>query len=105
MNYGNRNASSKYTSQDLFRGYAGAVACSCSIALLSRTIFAKQLKSFKGSKLIVFNALLNYVAAATAGASNLVLMRYKEFNEGIMVHNDKGDIEYGKSKAAGKKAI
>ena len=105
MNYGNRNASSKYTNADLFRGYAGAVAVSVSIALFTRTIFAKQLRSMKGAKLTVFNAFLNYVAGASAGASNLVLMRYKELEQGITVHNEKGDKEYGKSKAAGKKAI
>jgi len=32
-------------------------------------------------------------------------MRYKELEQGITVHNEKGDKEYGKSKAAGKKAI
>ena len=40
MNYGNRNASSPYTTKDLARGYAGAVAVSVSIALYTRTIFA-----------------------------------------------------------------
>jgi hypothetical protein len=32
----------------------------------------------KGSRLIIANAFLNYIAGAAAGASNLVLMRYKE---------------------------
>jgi len=40
MNYGNRNASSTYTTADLGRGYAGAVAFSVSIALFSRTMLA-----------------------------------------------------------------
>ena len=55
-----------------------------------------------GSKLIVANAFLNYIASAAAGASNLVLMRYKELEQGISIKNEKGDKEYGKSKAAGK---
>ena len=105
MNYGNRNASSPYTTSDLARGYAGAVAVSVSIAMTSRRMLASQLKQFKGAKLIILNALLNYLAGATAGASNLVLMRYKEIESGITVTNEKGDKEFGKSKAAGKKAI
>jgi hypothetical protein len=105
MNYGNRNASSPYTTKDLGRGYAGAVAVSVSIALFSRTIFAGQLKKLKGSKLIIANAFLNYFAGAAAGASNLVLMRQKELKDGIVVQNKEGDKDYGKSKKAGKKAI
>lgn len=40
MNYGNRNASSKYTTSDLARGYAGAVVTSVGIALVGRTLCA-----------------------------------------------------------------
>ena len=105
MNYGNRNASSKYTNADLARGYAGAVVTSVGIALIGRTVCANWLKSLKGGKLIVANAFLNYLAAAFAGSSNLALMRYKELKEGIDVQNKKGTITYGKSKEAGKKAI
>ena len=55
--------------------------------------------------MIVANAFLNYLAAAIAGSSNLALMRYKELKEGIDVQNKKGNVTYGKSKEAGKKAI
>ena len=75
MNYGNRNASSTYTTADLGRGYCGAVAVSVSIALFTRTIFAGQLSRLKGSKLVIANAFLSYTAGALAGASNLILMR------------------------------
>ena len=85
MNYGNRNASSKYTSQDLFRGYAGAVAVSVGLAFFFRTVFAKQIARFKGPKLVIANAFLGYICAAPAGASNLILMRYKELEQGITV--------------------
>ena len=40
LNYGNRNASTLYTSVDLLAGYAGAVVASMGIALASRTYFA-----------------------------------------------------------------
>ena len=41
INYGNRNASSTYTTKDLGRGYLGAVSVSVAIALFTRTIFSK----------------------------------------------------------------
>jgi hypothetical protein len=105
MNYGNRNASSSYTISDLGRGYAGAVAVSVLIALYTRTIFAPTLKTLKGSKLIIANAFLNYIAGSLAGASNLVLMRFKETQDGIKIQNKEGDITYGQSKVAAKRAI
>ena len=83
INYGNRNASSTYTIADLLKGYTGAVAVSVSIALYTRTIFAPQLSSLRGSRLVIANACLNYLAGACAGASNLALMRWKEVREGI----------------------
>jgi len=51
------------------------------------------------------NAVLNYSITALAGASNLALMRYKEWKDGIYVYSKEGDVEYGKSRNAGKKAI
>lgn len=41
MNYGNRNASSEYTTTDLARGYSAAVVTSVGIALVSRSLMAK----------------------------------------------------------------
>ena len=78
LNYGNRNASSPYKASDLLRGYFGAVVVSIGIAFFTRTIFAPLIMTLKGPKLVMMNALLNYFAGAFAGASNLVLMRYKE---------------------------
>jgi len=75
INYGNRNASSEYTKTDLGRGYCAAVATSVGIALISRTMMAKTLSKMSGPKLVLTNALLNYFAAAFAGAANCMLMR------------------------------
>ena len=41
INYGNRNASSKYTNTDIARGYVAAVTVSLSIVLFTRKGFAK----------------------------------------------------------------
>lgn len=85
MNYGNRNASSTLSNKDLAQGYGGAVLISCSTAFISRTMFAKQLASLNGTRLIIASAFLNYFAAAFAGAANLVMMRQKELSDGINV--------------------
>ena len=105
MNYGNRNASSEYSTTDLARGYSAAVVTSVGIALVSRTLMAKQLATFIGPKLILMNAFLNWVAAALAGFANCSLMRQKELFEGIKVFNQDGSICYGKSVEAGKSAL
>lgn len=105
MNYGNRNASSPYKTSDLLRGYLGAVAVSCGITVYSKILFAELLKNFGGGKLIIINSILAYIATALAGASNLFLMRFKEMYDGIEVTNEDDTISYGKSRAAGRKAI
>lgn len=105
MNYGNRNASSNYTNQDLARGYGAAVIVGCSMAFGVRTVFAKQLSKLSGPRLVFANFLVAYLSAAPAGAANAILMRYKELENGIVVQNKKGDVEYGQSKEAGKKAV
>lgn len=75
------------------------------IALVSRTMFASKLKAYSGGKFLLLNATLNYAAAGTAGLLNCALMRYKETKAGIDITNKKGDVTYGKSREAGKKAV
>jgi len=91
MNYGNRNASSSYTLQDLGKGYGAALASSVLIALYTRRIFAPTLKNLTGPSLTFANSFLNYFAGAFAGATNLVMMRYKELSDGIIIQNKDGD--------------
>ena len=105
MNYGNRNASSPFSLKDMGVGYCGAVTVSVSIAIWSRVLFAPLLNSLSGSKLVLINAFIGWIACAMAGACNLTLMRWKEMKTGIDVSNKDGTICYGKSKAAGRKAI
>jgi len=105
MNYGNRNASSEYTTQDMARGYSAAVVTSVGIALVSRTLMAKKLASLSGPRLLLMNAFLNWLAAAFSGFANCTLMRQKELFEGIKVYNKDGTVCYGKSKEAGKRAL
>ena len=101
MNYGNRNASTPYTTTDLATGYAGACVSSVGIAMVSRTMFAGKLKAFTGAKFLLLNGLLNYSAAGSAGFINCFLMRLKETKDGIDITNKTGEEVYGKSRVAG----
>ena len=85
MNYGNRNASSTYNLSDLAKGYSAALVSSVVIALYTRRVFASTLSRLQGPSLTFANSILNYVAGAFAGATNLVFMRYKELADGIKV--------------------
>lgn len=105
MNYGNRNASSDYTLNDLAKGYIGAVTVSIGIVMVSRTFLNPRLAKLGGSTQFIANAVLNYVAASCAGVANLAIMRQKELHEGVELKNEKMDKAYGKSVKAGKKAV
>ena len=48
MNYGNRNASSNYTLQDIGKGYVSATLAAVLIALYTRRVFAPSLKRLSG---------------------------------------------------------
>lgn len=85
MNYGNRNATSKYTPRDIAQGYLGATAVSVCIAIYTRRVFGKALTNMSGYRLTFANSSLNYLAGAFAGAANLAFMRHKELSEGINV--------------------
>ncbi|CDW90303.1 sideroflexin 5 [Stylonychia lemnae] len=105
MNYGNRNASSPYTNEDILKGYAFAVLTSGGIALYSRKLLASKLKALKGARLILANSALGYLAGAFAGVGNVVMMRSKELKDGIQLQNEEGDVNYGNSKVAAQQAI
>lgn len=105
MNYGNRNATIPYTNRDFMQAYLLATGVSVGLALGSRSIFASHIKSLRGPRLFLTNALLNYLSAAFAGASNLFFMRSKELTSGIQLQNKDGTENYGESKLAAKKAI
>ena len=70
---------------DLGMGYGAALASSVLIALYTRRVFAGTLKNLTGPSLTFANSFLNYFAGAFAGATNLVMMRYKELSDGIKV--------------------
>lgn len=75
LNYGNRNASSTYTTEDIIKGYAAASSTSIVLALGIRKALEPYTRSMKGSKLIVANSISTFFACTTAGAVNAILMR------------------------------
>lgn len=105
LNYGNRNASSNLTNQELATGYLSAVFVSCSTAIVSRMALANKLAQLKGPRLIIASAALNYSAAALSGAANLFMIRRKEMSTGISVQDETGEKTYGTSKLAAKRAV
>ena len=75
LNYGNRNATSNYTNQDILKGYAVACVASIGTALLIRKGFSSYTKNMKGAKLVVMNSISSFFACSTAGFLNAYFMR------------------------------
>ena len=63
------------------------VGITTAIVLGSRTVFSKALKGLSGNDLLKATTLLNMAALGSANASNVILMRRKEFLEGIPIKN------------------
>ena len=104
MNYGNRNASSPQTNQDILFGYSAAVLSSITIGVGLKKIFASSTKSLTGGKAILVNSMLSYVAVASAGFLNSFCMRMGEMKRGIKIYDDLND-EHGISKISAEKAV
>lgn len=104
MNYGNRNATSLYTTQDILQSYSVAVGSSIIVALGIRKMLSGYTKHARGAQLIVYNSISSFFACATAGYLNAFFMRRTELEKGIDVMDNEGKI-VGKSKAAASKAV
>jgi Sideroflexins len=104
MNYGNRNATSLYTTEDILKSYAVAVGSSILVALSIRKALSGWTNNLTGSKLIVANSVSSFFACSTAGYLNAHFMRKTELERGIDIVDDEGHHR-GKSKAAAHKAV
>jgi hypothetical protein len=104
MNYGNRNATSLYTTEDILKSYAVAVGSSIVVALTIRKALSRWTHGLTGSKLIVANSISSFFACATAGYLNAHFMRKTELERGIDILDDEGHHR-GKSKVAAHKAV
>ena len=70
LNYANKNPNSKFTNDDLVKGYGGAVGASLIVAISLRKLTAGIQKNAKGSKLILLNTFVGAISSASAAFIN-----------------------------------
>lgn len=105
MNYGNANASSPYTKEDIGKSYAMAVAASVGVALLIRQVNAKRSASATGARLILLNAITSTTACMCGGFANNWFMRQVEMERGIELCDPDTKEPIGKSPKCAKQAV
>jgi len=105
MNYGNRNASSKYTNSDIAKSYASAVTIAIALSLGIRRMVRSSVQGQTGATMVMYNTLSTYVACAAAGFSNCYLMRRTELNNGINVLHPDTLQPLGLSKKCAEDAV
>ena len=91
INYGNRNASSKQTVNDLLFGYSAAVLSSIGISWSLRKMSANFTRNLQGGSVVLASSVINYVAVAIAGFLNSYCMRRGEMDTGIKVYDEDGE--------------
>ena len=104
VNYANRNASSKFTNQDLVMSYFAAVMASIGVGLGVKKFIEPFKSSFSGSKAFFFMFTISFIANSAANGTNLMIIRSKEFKEGIPVTTESGE-EVGVSQKVGRSAV
>jgi len=104
VNYANRNAASKFTNKDLVLSYCGAVIASIGVGLAVKKFIEPFKSSFTGSKAFFFMFTISFIANSAANGTNLLIIRSKEFREGIPVSTKEGE-EVGISHKAGRSAV
>ena len=62
MNYGNRNASSRYTTEDILKGYIGSSVISMGIGLNAMKMAAPRLAKLSGWRFVAMNSVINILA-------------------------------------------
>ena len=98
VNYGNRNATSVYTQEDLIKSYTAATATSIAVALGIRKLLESRTKSMTGAKLLVFNSISSFFAISSAGFLNAYLMRQTELSKGVDIFDPaEPNVVVGKS--------
>ncbi|RLN51302.1 hypothetical protein BBJ29_003060 [Phytophthora kernoviae] len=103
FNYANRNASNEQDNSTIMKSYTTATLVSCSMAVgLGKIVenakrISPKTRSFLGK-------MVPFVAVASAGAFNAVSMRFNEFQEGIDIMDEHGDV-HGRSVAAGRQSL
>ncbi|CAI5703351.1 unnamed protein product [Peronospora effusa] len=103
FNYANRNASSEQDNLTILKSYATATVVSCTTAVgLGKMV--QNAKRLSPSTRSFLGTMVPFVAVASAGAFNAVSMRFNEFQEGIDIMDEHGDV-HGRSVAAGRQSL
>jgi hypothetical protein len=93
------------SNQQIATAYIGAVLSSCTIAIgLGKYVQYLSRQTNTGIGVTLLKNAVPYLAVASAGAFNVLLMRSNEISEGIAVKDVDGNI-LGTSCIAGKRAI
>ncbi|KAG6576568.1 Mitochondrial Tricarboxylate Carrier (MTC) Family [Phytophthora cinnamomi] len=103
FNYANRNASSEQDNSTILKSYATATFVSCSMAVGLGKMVEKAKGISPGTRSFL-GKMVPFVAVAGAGAFNAVSMRFNEFQEGIDIMDEHGDV-HGRSVAAGRQSL
>ena len=104
VNYSNGNKSNQLSNSKVAQAYAYAVGASCAVSYgLNKVLLAAQPK-LSTSSYYLLSKTIPFTAVASAGALNVILMRWNEMKHGIDVMDKDGNI-IGKSKVAGKYAV
>ena len=85
-------------------GYSAAVASSIGISLGLRKASHGFTKNLHGGKMVLANAIINYIAVASAGFLNSYCMRMGEMSRGIKIQDESGE-DMGISKKSAEKAV
>lgn len=104
VNYANRNASSSLSTKGLLGAYSAAVTTSVGIGLGMKKLLSPIAANMKGPGKLFINFFISLAAVGSAGSLNLLIMRSKEIQDGIMLRDAEGN-ERGKSKTIGWKAV
>jgi len=88
LNYGNRNASSNYTFDDLKKAYVYAVGSSLIVGVSLRKMLAGVTSRASGGRLLIVNSFVSILAAGSAGSLNTYFIRRVEIENGIEVFED-----------------
>eukprot|EP01119_Soliformovum_irregulare_P019762 TRINITY_DN6326_c0_g1_i1.p1 TRINITY_DN6326_c0_g1~~TRINITY_DN6326_c0_g1_i1.p1 ORF type:complete len:331 (+),score=70.01 TRINITY_DN6326_c0_g1_i1:130-993(+) len=104
LNHSNRNASNELSNDVILKTYGAAVTISCGVAV-GLGLFVNKSRFIPGSIRPLLARLVPFTAVSTAGIANVFLMRGNEAKEGIALRDEAGRELYGKSPAAGFKAL
>jgi len=103
VNFANGNKSNPMPNSKIAQAYGIAVSTSMGVSYTLNRFLANSGHLSSGTR-VVLKTTIPYTAVATAGALNVVVMRFNEIQHGIEITDHNG-VVMGQSKKAGQKAV